>query len=78
MKIIVGFAHQHLLKSKDASKSAKSSKASVEWTDEHQAATEYLIDVVTSFKVMAYPDLNRPFILHKDASYDGLGAVLYQ
>ncbi len=27
---------------------------------------------------MAYPDLEKPFILHVDASEEGLGAVLYQ
>ena len=58
-------------------KVGKSSNAAVEWNEEHQQATEALIDVITSFKVMAYPDLDRPFTLHTDASYDGLGAVLY-
>ena len=50
----------------------------VEWTEEHQKITEELIDIITSFKVMAYPEFDKPFILHTDASYDGLGAVLYQ
>ena len=56
----------------------KSSNASVEWLDQHQTATECLIDIITSFKVMAYPDFDRSFTLHTDASYDGLGSVLYQ
>ena len=51
---------------------------SVSWTDAHQAAAEKLIDAITCFPVMAYPDFNEPFLLHTDASYDGLGAVLYQ
>ena len=59
-------------------KVGKSSKAAIDWEQRHQDATEALIDVITSFKVMAYPDFERPFTLHTDASYDGLGAVLYQ
>jgi hypothetical protein len=27
---------------------------------------------------MAYPDYQKPYIVHTDASKDGLGAVLYQ
>ena len=59
-------------------KNCAKSSTSVEWRDEHQEATESLIDIITSFKVMSYPDFDRPFILNTDASYDGLGAVLYQ
>ena len=50
----------------------------VDWNDGHQKATENLIDAITSFPVMAYPEFDKPFLLHTDASYDGLGAVLYQ
>jgi hypothetical protein len=42
------------------------------------AVVEKLVDVIVSFKVMAYPDFNEPFILHTNASYEGLGSVLYQ
>ena len=28
-----------------------------------------------SFKVISYSDFEKPFILHNDASYDGLGTV---
>ena len=53
-------------------------KHPVEWTDIHQSALETLITSITSVPVMAYPDLQKPFVLHTDASKDGLGAVLYQ
>ena len=67
-----------LLKGNDAKvKQVRSAKA-IQWTSEHQEVAEKLIDVVTSFKVMAYPDFEKTFVLHTDASYDGLGAVLYQ
>ena len=47
-------------------------------TDIHQSALEILIDSITSVPVMAYPDFQKPFVLHTDASEDGIGAVLYQ
>lgn len=50
----------------------------MEWTDIHQSALETLITSITSVPVMAYPDFQKPFVLHTDASKDGLGAVLYQ
>lgn len=48
------------------------------WTDTHQKALDYLVDVLTNPPVMAYPRFEDPFIVHIDASEEGLGAVLYQ
>ena len=48
------------------------------WTTQHQDALTKLITPLTCQPIMAYPDYNRPFVLHTDASKDGLGAVLYQ
>ncbi len=48
------------------------------WNDTHQKALNYLVDVLTNPPVMAYPRFEDPFILHIDASEQGLGAVLYQ
>ena len=55
-----------------------SSRTSVIWEAKHQSALETLIDCITSPPVLAYPEYNSPFILHTDASQDGLGSVLYQ
>ena len=66
-----------LLKQTGPARRAKS-KLSVEWTDCHQKQMENLIDAITQFPIMAYPDFEEAFTLHTDASYDGLGAVLYQ
>ena len=55
------------------------SKAAVIWEEQHRKALNFLIDCLTSPPVMAYPDFSlHPFILHTDASEEGLGPVLYQ
>lgn len=56
----------------------QSSRAPVQWNEEHQKILEQLTDMLTQPPVLAYPDFIRPFILHTDASQKGLGAVLYQ
>ncbi len=48
------------------------------WSDEQQTAFESIIDRLTSPPILAYADYTKPFIVHTDASGDGLGAVLYQ
>ena len=55
-----------------------SSCDAVNWTSEHQAAVDQLINTITNPPVMAYPDYTHPFVLHTDASAQGLGAALYQ
>ncbi|XP_065068251.1 uncharacterized protein LOC135693652 [Rhopilema esculentum] len=55
-----------------------SSRASIVWLEPHQKALNYLISCLTNPPIMAYPDFSIPFVLHTDASQDGLGAVLYQ
>ena len=48
------------------------------WTKEHQQAFETLRDILTSDKVMHYPDFNRQFILKSDASLASIGYILTQ
>lgn len=48
------------------------------WTDQHQQALEELIDCLLHPPVLGFPDFTQPFIVHTDASHQGLGAVLYQ
>ncbi len=43
-----------------------------------QRTFDRLVELLTSAPVLAYADFTKPFILHTDASQDGLGAVLYQ
>jgi transposase InsO family protein len=49
-----------------------------QWTDVQQLAFEKLKNCLTTPPVLGYPDFGKPFILHTDASCQGLGAVLYQ
>lgn len=48
------------------------------WEDKNQQSLDKFIDMLTNPPVLAYPDFNAPFVLHTDASEQGLGAVLYQ
>ena len=48
------------------------------WTEEHSTVLSQLIDHLSSPPVLGYPDFEEPFIMHCDASQEGLGAVLYQ
>ena len=53
-------------------------KFKVHWGPEQQEAFEALQRLCTDSPILAYADFKAPFILHTDASGDGLGAVLYQ
>jgi len=49
-----------------------------QWTTNCQNSFEHLKCQPTSPPVLAYPDFSLTFVLHIDASDDGLGAVLEQ
>ena len=53
-------------------------KFKVYWGPEQQEAFETLQKLCTESPILAYADFKAPFVLHTDASGDGLGAVLYQ
>ena len=54
------------------------SKREIKWLPEHQFIVDKVIDSLQSPEVIAFPDFKEPFILHCDASQNGLGGVLYQ
>ena len=66
-----------LLKLKEGQKQLNP-KAKIEWTAKHQMAIEDVVDYLKSPEVISFPDWESPFVVHCDASNDGLGAVLYQ
>lgn len=48
------------------------------WSKRHSDAFQQIKDCLTSPPVLQYADFSKPFILHTDASTQGLGAALYQ
>lgn len=48
------------------------------WGPAQQEAFEKLVERCTTTPVLAFADFTKPFRLHTDASFEGLGAVLYQ
>lgn len=48
------------------------------WTSKEQNAFDALKKSCTEAPVLTYADFSKPFIVHTDASLEGLGAVLYQ
>ena len=49
-----------------------------QWTDEHQKAFDLLKAHLTSTPILGYLDFSYPFDLETNASFQGLGAVLFQ
>ena len=66
------------VKGKVNAQGQKPSKQSIIWEETHQKALCELIDILTSSKVMSFPDFDKSFLVHCDASQEGLGAILYQ
>lgn len=65
-------------KMKSQTSGQKGSSVHITWTTQHQNILEELIDILLHPPVMTYPDFDRPYTLHIDASQMGLGAILYQ
>lgn len=50
----------------------------ITWTADHQKVLCQLIEFLLHPPLLGYPQFEDPFIMHCDASQEGLGAVLYQ
>ena len=72
-----GVAKSHKSKQRSDHGSVPSSRPVV-WMERHQKAVETLLDHLVSPPALGYPDFSKSFVLHTDASQEGLGAVLYQ
>ena len=72
---------EKITKQKRASSNKKRQKPSSQpiiWTEQHQNILENLIESLKSPEIMAFPDFTLPFLVHCDASENGLSAILYQ
>ena len=86
-KPIYDFLKETLPKAKEVlSKNQKGTRSSIQvpsnraiqWTEEHQQVLHKLLDFLTEPPIMAFPDFKKPFVLHVDASQEGLRSALYQ
>ena len=48
------------------------------WKSEQQNAFDTLIKLLSSAPVLAFADFSKPFIVHTNASADGISGILYQ
>ena len=55
-----------------------STQANWNWTEEHQKAFEHMKKSISRETLLVYPDFNKPFEIHTDASKVQLGAVISQ
>ena len=55
-----------------------SSKVKWKWTEKHQEAFDNMKQVVAKETLLTYPDFNKPFTIHTDASKLQLGACISQ
>ena len=55
-----------------------SKQATWNWTEEHQKAFEHMKKSISRETLLVYPDFNKPFEIHTDASKIQLGAVISQ
>ena len=53
-------------------------RQTIKWGSEQQEAFDTLKRSCVSAPILGYPIIGKPFILHTDASLNGLGAVLYK
>ena len=53
-------------------------KMKIQWSPECEEAFNRLKKEITTAPLLAYPDFTKEFVLKIDASFTGLGAVLYQ
>ena len=67
-----------LLPPTSTKKGQKKLKVEWKWTEVEQQVFDNLKKILSSPPILAFPDFNKPFEVHTDASTKALGAILYQ
>ena len=70
--------HESKQKGKKGKKPPNVGNTKFLWGPSEQSAFETLISHLCESPVLGFADFSKPFIVHTDASLDGLGAILYQ
>ena len=65
-------------KSPEQKKKKKKVYVPWQWVEAQQIAFNTIKEKLSPPPILAFADFSKPFILHTDASTEGLGAVLYQ
>ena len=68
------FGKRHTCKS---SNNQRLHNSPIQCTPKHAEILSVLIERMTSPPILAYPQYDKPFVVHTDASQDGLSAILY-
>ena len=55
-----------------------SKEAKWQWTNAERKAFETMKKLISRETLLKYPDFNKPFVIHTDASHTQLGAVISQ
>ena len=55
-----------------------SKKATFTWGEEQQTAFNTMKKILSRETLLSYPDFDKPFIIHMDASHTQLGSVISQ
>ena len=65
-------------KKKGQTQNRAHSSQKIKWEPVHQKALEKLVHFATNPPILVFPDMQKPFFIHVDASGLGLGAILFQ
>ena len=70
--------HAGKRKTSKSSNNQRPSNSPIQWTPKHAEILSAVIERIMSSLILVYPQYDKPFVIHTDASQDVLGAILHQ